>query len=440
MSVTFIPDPAIPLNIQFGIPIQLNFNVTEGFEIVSASTLPSGLLFIPGNPAVVTGVADNLSDTTIVLNATNGIINTFAQYTINYKQVPGSFICTGNRVITPSNNLVVVFPCAPADSIVGRALGGFILNIFGPPGEGPDFNRFFFNASTVISITFLEVNQNTFVVDSSSGVTQQPAVPGYQFTFKLNAYDIYLDFNISNLDRPPTTSVFSVRIRGNVNISGNNNDDVIDGPNGTTQPVDVCDLTNIPRIIITSILADADNNTVYNFSVYDTRQYHGVQCRSELVCPLNCIYRTDFVKFPQIQTVLKGNLCKCNKFNNTGTLNQKIMFLMNKFNIDVEFDQFYGNITFYAALRYILSGLLYGKFSVKFLLGKYYKDFLRDLANSRFDKFLMLFTAPIASTPPVDFRDYFKFFLYDFDCENNNHFCHYGNVDNCRIKIHEREL
>lgn len=63
---------------------------------------------------------------------------------------------------------------------------------------------------------------------------------------------------------------------------------------------------------------------------------------------------------------------------------------------------FYKNIALYAMAKYILSRLLFNKFNINFLLGKYNDKFLTKLGNSRFCAFLEFFEQ----------NDYNKYFLY----------------------------
>ena len=83
---------------------------------------------------------------------------------------------------------------------------------------------------------------------------------------------------------------------------------------------------------------------------------------------------------------------------------------MTEFDISYTYSDFLLLISFYSALRYILSYVLTGEekiklfsnlplrgqgnFSVNYLLGKYYCKFLKALKNSRYRQFLQLFVEP----------------------------------------------
>ncbi len=63
---------------------------------------------------------------------------------------------------------------------------------------------------------------------------------------------------------------------------------------------------------------------------------------------------------------------------------------------------FYQNMALYGMAKYIISRLLYGKFNINYLLGKYNEKFLMKLSTSRFCKFTEFF----------DENDYNEYFLY----------------------------
>jgi hypothetical protein len=64
------------------------------------------------------------------------------------------------------------------------------------------------------------------------------------------------------------------------------------------------------------------------------------------------------------------------------------------------------NLTLYAMSRYILSRILYGKFNIKFLLGKFAKSFFEDLGNSRFCGALCIYNG---KDHLATYSKYFKF-------------------------------
>ena len=70
--------------------------------------------------------------------------------------------------------------------------------------------------------------------------------------------------------------------------------------------------------------------------------------------------------------------------------------------------QFGLSMLIYSMLRYILSKLLYGNFNINYLLGKYYKNFLKDLKNSKYNNFLKDFIGPDGK-----YYKYNEYFLYD---------------------------
>jgi hypothetical protein len=95
------------------------------------------------------------------------------------------------------------------------------------------------------------------------------------------------------------------------------------------------------------------------------------------------------------------------------TLNEKLQYLISQ-NLqpnNMGINEFLYNIIKYGMTRYILSRLLYGCFDINYLLGKYYKKFLRDLGRSRFCRFIEFFDD--CSDPNNNFVGYEKYFLYD---------------------------
>ena len=90
------------------------------------------------------------------------------------------------------------------------------------------------------------------------------------------------------------------------------------------------------------------------------------------------------------------------------TLRDKALNLweINKVELGISFDDFYGNIIFYGMTKYIFSRILYGKFDINFLLQKYNETFLKDLGSSRFCSFLEIFLDP--ASPIFGYNQYFK--------------------------------
>lgn len=76
--------------------------------------------------------------------------------------------------------------------------------------------------------------------------------------------------------------------------------------------------------------------------------------------------------------------------------------------IGVVFETFYLNLILYAMSVYVLSRLLYGNFSINYVLTKYFDKFIEDLGNSRFCEFTAVY---LNCTSPV--FGYNKFFRFD---------------------------
>ncbi len=88
------------------------------------------------------------------------------------------------------------------------------------------------------------------------------------------------------------------------------------------------------------------------------------------------------------------------------TLLEKLEYLFNKDIVaEPNIYVFYENIALYGMAKYILSRLLFGKFNINYLLGKYNDKFLKKLSASRFCKFMAFFE----SEP---YNHYNSYFLY----------------------------
>lgn len=105
---------------------------------------------------------------------------------------------------------------------------------------------------------------------------------------------------------------------------------------------------------------------------------------------------------PKIVSVLKGvGLTARDKVN--------YIFTTERYKINVLGLQFFDNLVKYSVVKYFLSYLLYGKWNIKYLLGKYNNKFLDDLKNSQYNKFYDGFT-----NPNSEVYGYNEFFLRNF--------------------------
>lgn len=89
------------------------------------------------------------------------------------------------------------------------------------------------------------------------------------------------------------------------------------------------------------------------------------------------------------------------------TLLAKLEHIWILLKLTTRFDEFYRNVAAYAMAKYNLSRILYGKFSIKYILGKYNNRFLTDLSNSRFCNLVTYFTDPNSTV--YGYGKYFKF-------------------------------
>lgn len=130
-------------------------------------------------------------------------------------------------------------------------------------------------------------------------------------------------------------------------------------------------------------------------TIRDKRGYSGTFDGKPLVLPDGRI-QSRFCEFPQFNSVLKG----------TGVdLNTKFKSLISHYNLDLDIATFRDRIALYSYSKFVLSRFLYGDFNLDYMLRLKNKRFLKDLADSRFSKFLVIF---VDSQYKV--ADYFRFF------------------------------
>lgn len=248
-------------------------------------------------------------------------------------------------------------------------------------------------------ITLLVAN-NTSSTGAVTGLTTGTYVDG-------DVYNINLDTPCSNgllgvqvtINRPLPSREFGGTVSKSVMTMT-----PIDPPPTSSSPVctdcscliptiTTCSLVNVPIInILGQLTVDFSDIGDITFTVCDRFSYYEEE---KIVCDENkCVI--DYIdkskikqtKFrqcgPEMVSVVKGE---------GKTLRDKALFLWNanSSTIGVSFDTFYGNLVFYAMVKYILSRLLYGKFNINYLLGKYNERFLRDLGHSRFCASISLF-------------------------------------------------
>jgi hypothetical protein len=114
------------------------------------------------------------------------------------------------------------------------------------------------------------------------------------------------------------------------------------------------------------------------------------------------IKQTKFHKCcPPMEIVVKGK---------GATLYDKAVYLYNSMasSIGPSFYTFYFNLILYGMAKYILARILYGKFDLKYLLNKYNEKFLKDLGESRFCEFILVFE-DCQLSPVFGYQRFFKF-------------------------------
>lgn len=154
-----------------------------------------------------------------------------------------------------------------------------------------------------------------------------------------------------------------------------------------------------------------DNTDIGNviFTIKDIYKYYNIKSpikeynTCEYYANPDQIKETIFDKScPKIVSVVRG------KGDNLYAKLDYTFYKLGEDVIGVPLIVFYPNIFLYAMLKYILSRILYGNFSINYLLGKYNNKFLEDLSNSRFCGALPIFTDPESII-----YNYNKYFKYD---------------------------
>jgi hypothetical protein len=168
-----------------------------------------------------------------------------------------------------------------------------------------------------------------------------------------------------------------------------------------------CKKINVPIVsILGQVTVDYSDVGDVIFTICDKYQYYeeeGISC-NENKCVndfinTECLKQTKFRQCcPFMVSVLQGE---------GDTLREKALYLweINKVELGISFDDFYGNIIFYGMTKYIFSRILYGKFNIKYLLGKYNSRFIKDLGRSRFCGAIVLYED--CEQPSYGYNQYF---------------------------------
>lgn len=104
---------------------------------------------------------------------------------------------------------------------------------------------------------------------------------------------------------------------------------------------------------------------------------------------------------PSIVSVLRGK---------GDTAHDKALSIYNRYEsrIGTTFLIFTENLMLYSMAKYVLSRILYGNWNIDYILGKFNDKFLKDLGNSRFCEFLILFE-DCQISPVYGYNKYFKY-------------------------------
>jgi len=124
-------------------------------------------------------------------------------------------------------------------------------------------------------------------------------------------------------------------------------------------------------------------------AVLRTREQYPNQYPKDLIALLEGVHITSifdqpFLKPVRFHTIMRG----CGKHDL-----ERAMKIKCEFHIKRNLIEFYQDLCDYMTLRFVLSGLLYSIWEEKWLLGKYYANFLKDLKASPFSSLSNLFEA-----------------------------------------------
>jgi hypothetical protein len=182
-----------------------------------------------------------------------------------------------------------------------------------------------------------------------------------------------------------------------------------------------CKCINVPILtILGQTLVNGDDIGNVIFTIIDDRQYYCKEPLSSRDDNKNFGCGVFFAKESQLKTTRFSKCCPMivSVVKGEGkTLYEKLGDIFNTLGQDVigvDFQTFYNRIFFYAMLKYILARILYGKFRIKFLLGKFNEQFLEDLGKSRFCAALHLFL----DCDSIVFG-YDKYFKFDEECNHD---------------------
>lgn len=381
------------------------------------------------------------------------------------------FTCSTNSSGSGNIGIVYVFECIPADTLLGSVdtfnLKFSIDNItptsyrstFGPINDNP--LGLYLSFTTTITPDFTYVYSDFVVVN---GVVNLPNNNSISVQMMRNQSVFPASYLFERTD--PESGLFSkATITINPIFSVVSDDDVSDGPGTPVSPESLVaastgslitlsprlltivpespiTASDSPQIFLKNIMTDgSQSNSLYSFYIIDTVRYSdGYYCESKHIMPN--LYRTDYIKYPQFQSVIVGNNCCCSC--STQTLLNKLTYIINNVDNTYSFENLLFLISFYAATRYILSRFLFGDFNEKYLLGNYYRAFLSRLRTGRFQHFYKLFTEPVNvmlnNVPTtVDFSSFTKYFLnrntMDSVCGSVSDSVCGGNTTGCSIKI-----
>jgi hypothetical protein len=238
-----------------------------------------------------------------------------------------------------------------------------------------------------VSNIFYRVNLRVMIINNSQ--------LQYNSYISYDVYNIDIDLDLNDaasvLKRNPKTSISN----SETSLLISNNEIL-----RFWQVIPQIQTVTIPRIQIeaqTKITGSDIGDAV--FTIYDEFTYYNRQKIPDNTCQprqTSNVKQTIFRECcPYMISVVRGE---------GNTLWKKLQYLFDNENTGLpNVYIFYQNIALYGMTKYILSRLLYGKFNINYLLGKYNEKFLNNLSTSRFCAFTKYF----------DQNDYNKYFMFE---------------------------
>ncbi len=254
-----------------------------------------------------------------------------------------------------------------------------------------------------ISVEYSSNPPNFVITRPKPNMAITNASKGNTLIIKVVFYNVGLDYSYINGDSyyiTPFVDCNGLGAQVNYTRSGHGSDFENYSTTSLQERITYSNLETIPRATLqvqTTLngfdIGDASFTIYDEFTYYNSKEIPDNTCKNRTL-PIEDIKTTILRQCcPYMVSVVRGEGL---------TLWDKLNYLFdNEDTGSSNVYEFYRNMAVYGMTKYYLSYLLYGKFNINYLLGKYNEKFLKKLGESRFCKFVEYF----------DENDYNKFFL-----------------------------